>query len=115
MVRRISIYARLVHTKSAFGLALDSQTGSTLSTNAGSWSEAKWLESVFGVTREFGVAEPSLRNELIWTAEVLLRVRHYNISNRDGRLMGAVLDIDKARWILWRIILTSFGTNVPAR
>ncbi len=98
-----------------FGLGLVSETGSTLSTNAGSWSEAKWLESVFVVRREFGVAKPSLRNELVWAAEVLLRVRHYNISNRDGSLVGAVLDIDRAGWILWRIILTSFGTNVPAR
>ena len=89
--------------------------GSTLSTNAGSWPETKWLESVFVVRREFGVAEPSLRNELIWAAEVLLRVIHYNISNRDGRLVGAVLDIDRAERLLWRIRLTSFGTNLPAR
>lgn len=87
----------------------------TLSANTGSWSEAERLEGVFVVRRELGVAEPSLRNELVWAAEVLLRMIHYNVSNRDGRLVKAVSDIDRARWILRQSMLTSFGTNLPAR
>lgn len=66
-----------------------------LSSNAGSWAEAEGLESFFVIRGEFGVAEPSLGNELIWAAEVFLRVRHDNTRNRDCGLMGTVLGIDE--------------------
>lgn len=125
MVRRISMYARLLRANRRLSQCLKFRTGlgkgnedhaNLLSSNTGSWAEAEGLEGVSVIHGELRVAEPSLGNELVWAAEVFLRVEHNNARNRDRRLVGAVLGIGQVRRALCQEgILTSFGTNLPAR